>query len=38
MNHHAIDLELINTHYTNPHGLKNPLNKSSAYDVAKISI
>ncbi|EAS03230.2 D-alanyl-D-alanine carboxypeptidase family protein (macronuclear) [Tetrahymena thermophila SB210] len=37
MNINAVNFELINTNYSNPHGLKNPLNKSSAYDVAKIS-
>lgn len=36
MNQNGSAMSLINTHFSNPHGLKNPLNKSSAYDVAKV--
>ncbi len=36
MNKKAKELGLINTHYSNPIGLDNPENFSSAYDVAKL--
>jgi len=37
MNANAKALKLSNTTYTNPHGLKDPSNKSTAEDVAKLS-
>jgi len=38
MNEKAKKLGLINTHYSNPIGLDNPENYSSAYDIAKLGI
>lgn len=34
MNIKAKDLRMLKTNYANSHGLMNPNNKSSAYDVA----
>lgn len=36
MNATAQKLGLSNTYFTNPHGLANRLNRSTAYDVAKL--
>lgn len=36
MNNNAVELKMANTYYSNPHGLKNPLNRSTALDVAKL--
>ena len=38
MNQKAAELELIDTHYSNPHGLSHSNNLSSAYDVARLCI
>lgn len=38
MNNKALQLELINTHFINPHGLPNNNHYSSAFDLAKMSI
>ena len=37
MNAKAQELGLVNTHYTNPHGLDDPDHYSSAYDIAVLS-
>lgn len=37
MNETARKLGLSNTYFTNPHGLANRLNRSTAYDMAKLS-
>jgi len=37
MNKNAKSLGLSDTNYANPHGLQNCFNKSSAYDIAKLS-
>ncbi len=37
MNKNAKSLGLSNTTFANPHGLQNSMNKSTAYDVAKLS-
>eukprot|EP00826_Nyctotherus_ovalis_P049084 TRINITY_DN5867_c0_g1_i11.p1 TRINITY_DN5867_c0_g1~~TRINITY_DN5867_c0_g1_i11.p1 ORF type:complete len:319 (+),score=57.84 TRINITY_DN5867_c0_g1_i11:103-1059(+) len=37
MNANARELKLLNTRFTNPHGLKDPLNKSTAEDIAKLT-
>lgn len=36
MNSHANELGMFGTYYSNPHGLKNPLNRSTAGDIAKL--
>lgn len=36
MNRNAAKLGLKSTFYDSPHGLNNPLNKSTAFDVAKL--
>jgi D-alanyl-D-alanine carboxypeptidase len=36
MNRNAAKLHLKSTFYDSPHGLNNPLNKSTAFDVAKL--
>lgn len=36
MNKKAVELGLINTHFSNPIGLDGPKNYSSAYDIAKL--
>lgn len=38
MNNKALQLELSNTHFMNPHGLPNNNHYSSAFDIAKMSI
>eukprot|EP00826_Nyctotherus_ovalis_P063667 TRINITY_DN9338_c0_g3_i3.p1 TRINITY_DN9338_c0_g3~~TRINITY_DN9338_c0_g3_i3.p1 ORF type:complete len:301 (-),score=74.66 TRINITY_DN9338_c0_g3_i3:87-989(-) len=38
MNKNAKSLGMANTNYANPHGLKNFFNKSSALDIAKLSL
>lgn len=37
MNKNAINLDLKNTNFTNPHGLKNIFNTSTAYDIGLLS-
>lgn len=37
MNANARELKLLNTRFANPHGLKDPLNKSTAEDVARLT-
>lgn len=37
MNKMALKLGLKNTNYANPHGLTNTHNRSTAYDIAKLS-
>lgn len=37
MNERAAQLGCTDTHFTNPHGLKDPLHKTSAYDLALIT-
>ncbi len=37
MNRKAETLDLTNTKYSNPHGLQNALNTSSAKDIVKLS-
>ena len=37
MNKYAKELDLKNTNFANPHGLANNLNKSSSYDLGKLT-
>ena len=37
MNQQAYELGLINTRFSNPHGLSNAMNTSSAKDILKLS-
>ena len=37
MNKKARKLNLLNTSFTNPHGLKNKFNRSSSEDICKLS-
>lgn len=37
MNNQAINLNLSNTYYANPHGLENKASKSTAYDQAQLA-
>jgi len=37
MNDHAAQLKLLNTFFDSPHGLMNPQNVSTAYDMAKLT-
>lgn len=37
MNQKAMDLELQNTHFVNPHGLPHPDHYTSAYDLARLT-
>ena len=36
MNKNALNFGLKSTYFTNPHGLKNMMNKSTASDIAKL--
>lgn len=38
MNNKAVQLQLRNTHFMNPHGLPNNNHYSSAFDIARMSI
>ena len=38
MNHRAWELGLTETHFTNPHGLPSPDQRSSAWDMAALAI
>lgn len=38
MNKRALELDLVNTHFTNPIGLDHPDNYSSPYDIAKLGL
>lgn len=38
MNIKANKIYLYNTRFSNPHGLQNALNYSSAYDITKLSV
>ena len=37
MNEHAASLKLLNTFFDSPHGLMNPHNVSTAYDMARLT-
>jgi len=38
MNAKAAKMNMYDTRFSNPHGLQNAMNYSSAYDIAKLSV